>query len=165
MMNMDMEAILDERDLQAQSYQQTLSEHITEEKRLNLDERESNIIIGNFIEDLHCLPDHEKTRTCLRKLLAAIIEKGIYFQTKLGYDTSVVKKLFYHHFEAYFGKYLENQLFTVEHFIYRNKLMEIYQDREIVIEENSYRNYAEYDESNLTIDEKNIYFFSYKHTP
>lgn len=166
---LELEAMLDERDIVSQEFQQTLSEHIVEEKQLHLNEREIELLISNFIEETDCIPDHELTKSKIRKLIQKILDKKIFYKSKLGYDINIPKKIFFKNFELFFSHYLWESIFEVEYKTRKKKLTDIYKTRKITLEQNSYKNYADFDTFNPgsdehSIDEESIYFSGFKYS-
>lgn len=160
----ELEATLDERDLISVEYQQTLSEYDEEPKRLVFSEKEIEMLTGNFIEEVNCLPDHDDTRKKIKELINLILLKNPHFKSKLGYNQDIPKKLFSKEFEFFFSHYLWTSLFDVNYRTKKKKLIEIFNSRKLVLEENSYKNYEELDTPNLTIDEEQVYFSGYNYS-
>ena len=162
--DLELESALDERDIVSSEYQQTLSEHLPEERILELSAYDIEVMSGNFIEETGPLPDTEIIKDKISSLIKNILDKKLYYKTTLGFDHSIIKNLFYKQFESYFSHYIESNLLEIELNVGKKKLSDIFKSRMIVLEENSYRNFEEYDSQELTIPEIKVYFKGFKHS-
>jgi len=139
----ELDNIIDERDIIAQGYQQTLSEHVSEDRKLIFEKRELDNFISMFIEDYPGLPDHAKIRERILEIINKIISRGIYYHTKLGYNPLPVKRYFFNNFEAFFGNFVEKSLFEEKIEIDKRRLDALFNKREIELTEGDVNNYAD----------------------